>query len=128
MARWSGDQKYRRRDGNSARLEAVAAALQSVQGKYFSDVTDWWSLELLVTDRNFRRRGATTVVVQWGTSQADKEGIFSGIDEASEMGAPLYELLGFQKLTTWVVQVPGDSDSVTFDVMRRELQEEPRNT
>ena len=44
------------------------------------------------------------------------------------MGAPLYELLGFQKLTTWVVQVPGDNDSVTFDVMRRELQEEPRNT
>jgi len=86
VARWSVDQKYQRRDGNSARLEAVAAALKSVREKYFSDVTDWWSLERLVTDRNFRRRGAATLVVEWGTSQADKEGIFSGIDEASGDG------------------------------------------
>jgi hypothetical protein len=94
--------------------------------KYSSDITDWWSLELLVTDRNFRCRGAATRVFQWDTSQADKEGIVSGVDEANEMGAPLYKSLGFQKLTTWVVQVTGGSDTLRYAVMRREPYWEPR--
>lgn len=121
-------QKYQRQDGDSARLEAVAAAFQSVREKYLSDITDWCSPQLLVTNRNFRRRGAATKVIQWGTIQADKEGIVSGVDEANEMGAPLYKSLGFQKLTTWVVQVPGGSDWLTYDAMRREPRWEPRAT
>jgi hypothetical protein len=42
------------------------------------------------------------------------------------MGAPLYKSLGFQKLTTWVVQVTGGSDSLKYDVMRIEPHWEPR--
>ena len=125
MGRWSVDQKYQRRDGDPARLEALATASRNVREKFFSDITDWWSLELLVTDRAFRRRGAATRLVRWGTSQADQEGLSCGV-EASEMGAPLYKALGFQKLATWVVKVPGDNDSLPYDVMRRNPSWQPQ--
>lgn len=72
-----------------------------------------------MTDQQFRRRGATTSIVRWGVEAGDREGVFCGV-EASVMGAPLYRALGFEKLVTWVVQVPGDMSRLVYDVMNRE--------
>jgi hypothetical protein len=119
VVRWSVNRKYKRRDGDLVRLDALAAATDEVKQKYFSDAPDWWSMELLVTDRAFRRRGAATQIVRWGISQADKELLFCGV-EASVMGSPLYAANGFKKLDTWVVHVPGDDESLSYDVMRCE--------
>jgi hypothetical protein len=66
VARWSVNRKYKRRDGDPVRLDALAAATDEVKQKHFSDALDWWSMELLVTDRAFRRRGAATQIVRWG--------------------------------------------------------------
>ncbi|KAF1990071.1 hypothetical protein K402DRAFT_371027 [Aulographum hederae CBS 113979] len=119
MRTWSVDKKYQRRDGDPARLKALDEASDEVRKEYFSDLTDWWSLELLVTDRNYRRRGAASRLVRWGMNQADIEGLACGV-EASVMGALLYTALGFRKLVTWCVRVPGDDDELVYDVMRRE--------
>jgi GNAT superfamily N-acetyltransferase len=119
VARWSVNQKYKRRDSDPARLDALVAATEEVKKRYFSDAADWWSMELLVTDRDFRRRGAATRIVEWGTDEADREFLFCGV-EASVMGAPLYAANGFRKLDTKVVHVPGDEASLPYDVMRRE--------
>jgi GNAT superfamily N-acetyltransferase len=113
------EKKYHRRDGNPARLAAVEAATKEMIEKYFSDSPNWWSLELLVTDRAYRRHGAATMLVRWGTDRADEEDVFCGV-EASVMGSPLYEALGFRPLEKKVVHVPGDSDSLPYDVMRRD--------
>jgi hypothetical protein len=86
--------------------------------KYFSDSPDWWSLELLVTDRDFRRRRAATTLLTWGTDQADNENVFCGI-EASPMGSKLYAANGFGKLGTWVVQVREEEEKLVYDVMKR---------
>lgn len=76
-------------------------------------------MELLVMHREFRLRGAATRIVQWGISEADKEFLLCGV-EAGIMGAPLYMANGFKKLDTWIVQVPGDEVSLSYNVMRRE--------
>lgn len=68
MVRWSVNRKYQRRDCDPERLDALAAATDKVKRKYCSDAPDWWSMELLVTDRAFRRRGAATQIVRWGIS------------------------------------------------------------
>jgi GNAT superfamily N-acetyltransferase len=113
--------KYHRRDSSPARLAAVQAATKEVEQRFFSDSSDWWSLELLVTDRDYRRHGAATMLVRWGTDRADEEGVFCGV-EASVMGSRLYEALGFKKLDNKVVRVPGETDSLPYDVMKRDPQ------
>ena len=82
------------------------------------------NLELLVTDRPFRGRGAATSLVKWGTTHADEEGVCCGV-AASGMGAPVYRACGFQKLKTAVVQVQGQSESLQYDVMRENFQVAP---
>ena len=117
-SRWSINQKYTRRDASQSRLSATDEATKEVTKKYFSDSPDWWSLELLVTDRDFRRRGAATTLLTWGTDQADDENVFCGI-EASPMGSKLYAANGFEKLDTWVVQLRGEEEKLVYDVMKR---------
>lgn len=120
-SRWSINQKYTRRDASQPRLSAIDEATKEVTKKYFSDSPDWWSLELLVTDRDFRRRGAATTLLTWGTDQADIENVFCGI-EASPMGSKLYAANGFEKLDTWVVQVHGEEEKLVYDVMKRKIK------
>lgn len=119
LSSWSTNHKYTRRDASPARLEAVDYETEIVKKKYFSSSPDWWSLELLVTDREYRCRGAATEIVMWGTAVADEEGVFCGI-EASPAGSKLYQACGFTKLDTWVVRVPGERESLEYDVVRRD--------
>ncbi|KAF2480182.1 hypothetical protein BDY17DRAFT_256402 [Neohortaea acidophila] len=52
-------------------------------------------LQMLFTRREGFRRGAGTMHLAWGLEQADKLGIPAYL-EASRMGRPLYERMGFQ--------------------------------
>lgn len=80
-----------------------------------------WNLELLVTDRQFRRRGAATRLIEWGTAEADNEGVCCGV-AASGMGARVYSACRFERLKTGVVQVHGQSEILRYDVMRRDAR------
>ncbi|OCL15212.1 acyl-CoA N-acyltransferase [Glonium stellatum] len=52
-------------------------------------------LDLLVTHADHHRRGAGSMLITWGTAQADEMGLDAYL-EASEMGKPLYERHGFE--------------------------------
>ena len=118
MEAWSVSCKYERRDADRERLAAIAEASEKDRRECFADVSEMWNLELLVTDRQFRRRGAATRLIEWGTAEADNEGVCCGV-AASGMGARLYRACGFEKLRTGVVQVHGQNEILRYDVMRR---------
>lgn len=56
--------------------------------------TPHYFLSLLVTHPNHYRRGAGSMLIRWGTEQADKAGLMCFL-EASEAGRPLYKRHGF---------------------------------
>ena len=116
---WLISRKYERRDADMQRLAAISKAAENDRNECFAGISEMWNLELLVTDRPFRRRGAATRLVKWGTAEADKEGICCGV-AASGMGAQVYEICGFTKLKTAVVSVHGQDESLKYDVMRRD--------
>lgn len=49
---------------------------------------------MLATHPDYRRRGAGSMLIQWGCDVADREGAGAYID-ASKAGAPLYAKHGF---------------------------------
>ncbi|GLI74783.1 hypothetical protein PoHVEF18_003031 [Penicillium ochrochloron] len=51
-------------------------------------------LDMLGTHPDYRKRGAGSMLVQWGCDLADREGVAAYVD-ASKAGAPLYEKFGF---------------------------------
>ncbi|KAL4762084.1 GNAT family N-acetyltransferase [Aspergillus foveolatus] len=51
-------------------------------------------LDTLVVHPDYQRRGAGSMLVQWGCDLADEEGVALYVD-ASRAGAPLYERFGF---------------------------------
>ena len=119
MEAWSISRKYKRRDGDMQRAIAYSKASENDRNESFAGISEMWYLELLVTDRLFRGRGAATRLVKWGTSEADNEGVCCGVS-ASEMGARVYKRCGFTKLKTTVVHVRGQDASLSYDVMRRD--------
>ncbi|KAF2134105.1 hypothetical protein P153DRAFT_281459 [Dothidotthia symphoricarpi CBS 119687] len=53
-------------------------------------------LQILVTDPEHHRRGAGAMLIEWGTEKADDAQLPSFL-EATRMGRPLYERMGFEK-------------------------------
>jgi len=66
-------------------------------------------LVLLATHPDYRRRGAGTALTQWGVDQALAAGIDVGL-EASPMGYPLYQHMGFVLLENLVIKPDADDD------------------
>lgn len=75
-------------------------------------------MELLVTDRPYRCRGAATHLAEWGCTTADEEGLWSGV-EASSMGEVLYRRVGFEKKTDKTVKLDGEDQGLTYAIMMR---------
>jgi predicted GNAT family N-acyltransferase len=48
----------------------------------------------LATDKDYRKQGHGSKIVEWGCAEADKEGLELYLD-ASKAGQPLYEKFGF---------------------------------
>ncbi|KAH7077410.1 hypothetical protein FB567DRAFT_149286 [Paraphoma chrysanthemicola] len=55
----------------------------------------FYFLHMLVTDPAHHRRGAGKMLIEWGTEKADKVQLPCFL-EASEVGKPLYERMGFE--------------------------------
>jgi hypothetical protein len=53
-------------------------------------------LELMGTIDENKRKGAASMLLQWGCDQADREGLECYVD-ASPDGLPLYERFGWEK-------------------------------
>lgn len=91
---WPIPSRYERRDAVMQRLVAIGKASKNDRNECFASINEMWNLELLVIDRPFRRRGAATRLVKWGTAEADNEGVCRGI-AASRIRARVYEVCGF---------------------------------
>jgi GNAT superfamily N-acetyltransferase len=118
---WSISKKYVRRDADFSRLEALGAAVEEIEKKYYANLPEKWLLELIVTDVKYRRRGAATTLIKWGTARADQEGICCRV-EASPMGKPVYASCGFEELGPWDVQVKGQLEVFHMWCMFRKVQ------
>jgi ribosomal protein S18 acetylase RimI-like enzyme len=75
-----------------------------------------YRLWLLATHPDYRRRGAGTALTQWGIEQGLATGFDIGL-EASPMGFPLYQSLGFIFLEEMVIEPDNDDARVSFKVM-----------
>lgn len=73
-------------------------------------------MELLVTDIQYRGRGAASTIVDWGCSAADAEDIWVGV-EASPMGEVVYGRAGFDKKANRTTKVHGETEELTYAVM-----------
>ncbi|KAF4624454.1 hypothetical protein G7Y89_g13717 [Cudoniella acicularis] len=63
------------------------------------------SLDLLTVDPKYQRQGAGRLLVQWGTTLADKLG-FTAVVESTEYGRGLYESEGFKFIDRWETRLP----------------------
>ncbi|EMD62189.1 hypothetical protein GGP41_002353 [Bipolaris sorokiniana] len=78
-------------------------------------------LQILVTDPDHHRRGAGSMLLKWGLGKADELGL-PGFLEASPMGKPLYERMGFRTQETAVFDLTkyGAEGEDTNTIMIRE--------
>ena len=70
------------------------------------DTKPYWILDLLVVDPEHERRGAGSLMVNWGCEKADSQGVVAYV-EASPEGTPMYAKLGYETVK-----------SVTFDSVK----------
>ena len=103
------------------RLAAIGKASENDRNECFTGISEMWNLKLLVTDRPFRRRGAATRLVKWGTAEADNEGVCCGV-AASAMAGRVYQRCGFKILKATVVHVQGQDEDLIYLVMRRDIR------
>ncbi|KAK2135721.1 hypothetical protein NOF04DRAFT_1340832 [Fusarium oxysporum II5] len=106
-----------RRDANKKHMKAYAKALPAGLKKYFkqfgSEQIPLWEV---VTHPDFRRRGAASMICEWGQKEADKDGKSLSL-LATPMGKGLYSKLGYRVLGSVVVQVVGEEERVVVDAM-----------
>ncbi|ERF69765.1 hypothetical protein EPUS_07591 [Endocarpon pusillum Z07020] len=121
VEQWSPPQKYVRRDADFKHLEALGEASKAIGKKYWSKVTELWNLGLIVTDRHFRRRGATTEMIKRGCARADEEHLRCRV-EASPVGRLVYASYGFKELGTWDVKLQRDPASLHMWCMGRDAK------
>jgi predicted acetyltransferase len=74
------------------------------------------ALGRLVTHPDFRRRGAATMICEWGQKEACKDGKSLTL-LATPMGKPLYLSLGYEIIGKVVVQVEGEEERLEVDAM-----------
>ncbi|RSL62154.1 hypothetical protein CEP53_004853 [Fusarium sp. AF-6] len=77
-------------------------------------------LKLLHTDPAHQRRGAASMLVQWGLKEADRLGI-AAVLESSDEGKGLYEKLGFKEARRFVVDLTpwGGPSDASIPIMLR---------
>jgi hypothetical protein len=73
-------------------------------------------LQMLGTHPEYRRLGAAAKLVRWGVERAWKDQVVITL-LAGGAGYALYKSMGFEDLGAEVARVPGEEESVSFNVM-----------
>jgi ribosomal protein S18 acetylase RimI-like enzyme len=98
-------------------MNAFQQTMNYVQSKYWeTKYPQNYHLVLLATHPDYRRRGAGTALSQWGINQGLAAGIDIGV-EASPMGFPLYQHLGFVLQEELVIAPQNDDARLPVKVM-----------
>ncbi|KAI0835250.1 acyl-CoA N-acyltransferase [Hypoxylon sp. FL0890] len=84
-----------------ADLSFVEELLGTINRKHQEIMKDrpHWYLEMLGVRKEFQRKGAGKLLVEWGTAKADESGVEAFL-AASPAGAPLYAKHGFELVET----------------------------
>ena len=84
----------------------------------------------LKTHPDYMRRGFGSALVKWGIDLAKEQHLAAVSVSASPMGMLLFAHLGFKHLEQLVIRAPGDTETVTLDLLAYELQghkQQPEN-
>jgi GNAT superfamily N-acetyltransferase len=81
-------------ESEPAMIDALFALFNGRKRKYLG-TRPYYCLDTLATLGKHERRGAGSLLVQWGCERADEEGVEAYL-EASEMGEPMYKRHGFE--------------------------------
>jgi predicted acetyltransferase len=93
-----------------AHFNAFKSAMDAGFNQYFAKHGDSQvHLWLLCTDPAFRRRGAGTMLCQWGLERGARQGLPVTV-LASPMGRRLYQRLGFVLEGSFIVHAEGDTE------------------
>lgn len=87
--------------------------LMRVPKAYAGDGQAHWHLAVLATDPEAQRQGAGTMLVRWGITQADADGLLAGL-EAAEGKHAFYGKFGFK-----VVVSDGEIGPARWSTLRR---------
>jgi len=118
---WSISKNYARRDVNPKHLAEFQKVMNVVHEQYWEkEYPENFHLDLLCTHPDWRRRGAGTMLIEWGINHARQEGVDVGV-ESSPMGLPLYESLSFLLTETKEVQVDGEDEKLLVRVMVKKV-------
>jgi ribosomal protein S18 acetylase RimI-like enzyme len=112
-----------RRDANTARMKAFTEILATSKKIIFDELygQKYFTLQVLATSPAWQRRGAGTMLCQWGITISLWTGMAISVF-ASPMGQALYRRLGFRPISTVNLVVEGDSESVSVLAMSYEDQ------
>ncbi|KAF8545249.1 hypothetical protein BDD12DRAFT_637208, partial [Trichophaea hybrida] len=114
---WSISKNYIRRDANPKHLAEFQKVMDAVHKQYWETLCpENFHLDLLCTHPDWRRRGAGTMLTEWGINHARQECVDVGV-ESSPMGLSLYERLGFLLIDTKEVQVEDEDEKLLVRVM-----------
>ncbi|KAK7414081.1 hypothetical protein QQX98_007024 [Neonectria punicea] len=113
-----------RKDANPQHMRAyAAAAARGFEAHYAKYGNDQLNLSMLVTHPDFRRRGAATMLCNWGQKKSVETGRVLTVmasPMASPMGNSLYLSLGCKLVGSVVAQVDSEEDKVDIDILEKE--------
>ncbi|KAI9766860.1 MAG: hypothetical protein M1839_004747 [Geoglossum umbratile] len=108
---------YPRRDAPQARLAACNSVLAAMTQHFDKNMPSRFNLELICTHRAYQCRGAGTMIVRWGLTEATRDRVPVSV-AASPLGEKLYLKCGFEVYGSWVVRAEGDNGKeVVFRTM-----------
>ncbi|KAK7429715.1 hypothetical protein QQZ08_003741 [Neonectria magnoliae] len=115
----------KRKDANPQHMRAYAAAVACGFEAHFAKYgNDQLNLSILVTHPDFRRRGAATMLCNWGQKKSVETGRVLTV-MASPMGKPLYLSLGYELVGSVIAQVDSEEEKVDIDILKKDVDADP---
>lgn len=109
-----------RRDVNHEHVRAFNKANWGAFAGYFRLYANaHLHLWMVITHPDFRRRGAGTMLCEWGQDEADKRGGWPLTVLANPMGRAFYQHLGYRIVGSVTAQVDGEHEKVDIDALEK---------
>ncbi|RBR23289.1 uncharacterized protein FIESC28_03872 [Fusarium coffeatum] len=104
---------------NAEACELLFGGINSMRVNYMKG-KPYAFLKLLHTDPKHQRRGAASLLIEWGLKEADRLGIPACL-ESSEEGRKLYERFGFEEVARHTINFSrwGGPSEITIPLMVR---------
>lgn len=107
-----------RRDADHRHFNAFWQGQIKAYKRYFGPIgPDQMHLQILGTDPDYQRRGHASSLCRWGMEFIRAEKLKDISVMASPMGFELYMALGFDRVGTFYIQVPGEDERLTLEAM-----------